>query len=219
MPIENICLRDDVEIPWIISRCVEEVERRGMDEVGIYRLSGSITVISQLRKKFDLKPLNCAMHDVDINCITGLLKSFLRQLPVALFTDKLHQDFIAAFHSLFVKDAKTEMDAAVEAENDRTRVLLTLFSSLPKLNQTIILYLLKHLVRVSNNEGQNKMSLNNLATVFGPSLMWPALLKSTTTADLPTYVGNGTIDVLAQSGVLYFFLRRLKCCLPVKLPE
>lgn len=33
--------------------CVEEVERRGMDEVGIYRVSGGALDISTLKAAFD----------------------------------------------------------------------------------------------------------------------------------------------------------------------
>lgn len=33
--------------------CVEEVERRGMDEVGIYRVSGRAIDISTLKAAFD----------------------------------------------------------------------------------------------------------------------------------------------------------------------
>ena len=217
MAIEDICRREGVDIPSIISRCVEEVEHRGMEEVGIYRLSGSLTDINKLRRKFDMKPSSCALYDVDINCITGLLKSFLRQLPISLFTEKLYHDFIKAFYSL----SSGSIDTSAEANNlveVGTRSLIYLFSSLPKLNQTILVYLLEHLVRVSNKEAINKMTLHNLATVFGPTVVRPAITNSSGT-DLKNFISCGSKDVISQSGIMYFFLLRLKRQLPIMLPQ
>ena len=34
------------------------------------------------------------LKDVDINSVSGLLKSYLRQLPEALFTDRLYPRFL-----------------------------------------------------------------------------------------------------------------------------
>lgn len=50
------------------------------------------------------------------------------------------------------------------------------------------------------------MSLQNIATVFGPTMIRPAPSNvGTSPADQFT---AGTIDVMAQAGILYFFLRR-----------
>lgn len=40
-------------VPHVLRCCVEEVERRGMDEVGIYRVSGGALDISRLKAAFD----------------------------------------------------------------------------------------------------------------------------------------------------------------------
>lgn len=40
-------------VPHVVRCCVEEVERRGMDEVGIYRVSGGALDISTLKAAFD----------------------------------------------------------------------------------------------------------------------------------------------------------------------
>ncbi len=41
-------------IPVVVEQCIEEVERRGMTEVGIYRLSGSSTAIQELRHQYNI---------------------------------------------------------------------------------------------------------------------------------------------------------------------
>lgn len=40
-------------MPLIVKQCVEEIERRGMEEVGIYRVSGVATDIQALKAAFD----------------------------------------------------------------------------------------------------------------------------------------------------------------------
>lgn len=45
--------REERSIPFLITSCVREVERRGMQEVGIYRVSGSSSDLSKLKKSFE----------------------------------------------------------------------------------------------------------------------------------------------------------------------
>ncbi|RXM91360.1 Breakpoint cluster region protein [Acipenser ruthenus] len=52
--------------------------------------------------------------------------------------------------------------------------MLNLLLSLPEPNLVTFLFLLDHLKRVAENEIINKMSLHNLATVFGPTLLRPS---------------------------------------------
>lgn len=40
-------------MPYIVRQCVEEVEKRGIEEVGIYRISGVATDIQALKAVFD----------------------------------------------------------------------------------------------------------------------------------------------------------------------
>lgn len=55
-PFCMVCVlarRERSKIPLIVRQCVEEIERRGMDEVGIYRVSGVATDIQALKAAFD----------------------------------------------------------------------------------------------------------------------------------------------------------------------
>lgn len=40
-------------MPYIVRQCLEEIERRGLEEVGIYRVSGGATDIQALKTAFD----------------------------------------------------------------------------------------------------------------------------------------------------------------------
>lgn len=73
------------------------------------------------------------IKEVDIHSVTGLLKLYLRELPEALFTNKLYPNFFSAYVSKEIEYKKS--------------TLLALFSELPMVNQSIIAYLLEHLVK------------------------------------------------------------------------
>ncbi|XP_069985715.1 active breakpoint cluster region-related protein isoform X8 [Penaeus vannamei] len=192
--IANVCKREKRSVPFIVTRCVREVERRGMQEVGIYRVSGLASDITKLKKSFESNPYEAEqlVKEVDIHSVTGLLKLFLRELPEALFTDELYPRFFEAY-------------SAADPEYRKTTIL-KLFSSLPQLNQSIIAYLLEHLVKVHQMEHQNKMSLHNLATVFGPTLIRPGAKAGNPSP--AEQLAAGTVDVMAQAGILHFFLTR-----------
>lgn len=40
-------------VPLIVTTCVQEVERRGINDVGIYRISGLSAEIQKMRKAFE----------------------------------------------------------------------------------------------------------------------------------------------------------------------
>jgi hypothetical protein len=66
--------------------------------------------------------------------------------------------------------------------------------------------------RVNQHEAQNKMSLHNLATVFGPTLLRPGCPgsgKSESGSRQQRFdpLAAGTVDVMAQAGILYYFLQ------------
>lgn len=61
--------------------------------------------------------------------------------------------------------------------------------------------------RIYKHENENKMSLHNLATVFGPTLLRPGgKVDNTKQKDL---LATGTVDVMAQAGILYCYLQDL----------
>lgn len=71
------------------------------------------------------------------------------------------------------------------------------------------------LFSVNKHESHNKMSLHNIATVFGPTLLRPgAKNEANGSTDL---LAAGTVDVMAQAGILYFFLTRRASGEPMQL--
>ena len=102
----------------------------------------------------------------NVHVAANLLKLFFRELPEPLFTSKLYKEFLNAIQM-------NDMD------NQRVMLLKT-FELLDADNRKILLYLFDHLIRVSQYSNTNMMHLDNLAVVFGPTLMRPSKLSLTT---------------------------------------
>lgn len=86
-------------IPFVIKRCVEEVEARGMLQEGIYRVSGFADEIDSLKMALDRHGEKTNMSEAaysNVNVIAGTLKLYLRLLPVPLITFQAYPAFIAS---------------------------------------------------------------------------------------------------------------------------
>ncbi|KAI0308828.1 GTPase activating protein [Amylostereum chailletii] len=152
--------RDNVEVPPIMVKLCEAIEKYGMYSVGVYRVSGTMSKIAKLKERLD-KDLDAVNLDTDewstdITNVTSVMKAWLRELPEPLLTNDLHQGFL---------------DAA-SIENDRLRHirLHERVNELPDPNYATLKYFMGHLNRITQFEAQNSMSISNLAIVFGPTL-------------------------------------------------
>ncbi|XP_071338087.1 breakpoint cluster region protein isoform X1 [Trachinotus anak] len=195
--INVVTKRERSKVPLIVRQCVEEIERRGMEEVGIYRVSGVATDIQALKAAFDSnnKDVSVMMREMDVNAIAGTLKLYFRELPEPLFTDELYPNFAGGI--------------ALSDSVAKESCMLNLLLSLPEPNLVTFIFLLDHLKRVAENESFNKMSLHNLATVFGPTLLRPSEKDSKiSNSSQPISMNDSwSLEVMAQVQVLLYFLQ------------
>ncbi|KAK0135200.1 Active breakpoint cluster region-related protein [Merluccius polli] len=193
--INVVTKRERSKVPYIVRQCIEEVEKRGIDEVGIYRISGVATDIQALKAAFDTntKDILVMLSDMDINAIAGTLKLYFRELPEPLLTDRLHRAFMEGI--------------ALSDPAAKENCMMHLLRSLPDPNLITFLSLLEHLKRVAEKEPINKMSLHNLATVFGPTLLRPSELESTKVQGVTTPSDIWSHNVMAQVQVLLYYLQ------------
>ncbi|XP_051964449.1 breakpoint cluster region protein-like [Xyrauchen texanus] len=196
--IGAVTKREHSKVPLIVRQCVEEIERRGMEEVGIYRVSGVATDIQALKAAFDAnnKDVSVMMSEMDVNAIAGTLKLYFRELPEPLFTDELYANFSEGI--------------ALSDSVAKESCMLNLLLSLPEPNLLTFLFLLDHLKRVAENEIVNKMSFHNLATVFGPTLLRPSEKDSKIPANPTQPISmsdSWSLEVMSQVQVLLYFLQ------------
>lgn len=89
--------------PFVVDLLVGEVERRGMTVEGIYRACGSADEIDALRERFETlwEQADGSLRSVeDVHVVTGLLKLYLRLLPLPLITFDAYPTFIEAISKL-----------------------------------------------------------------------------------------------------------------------
>ncbi|XP_072231823.1 active breakpoint cluster region-related protein isoform X1 [Leuresthes tenuis] len=193
--INVVTKRERSKVPYIVRQCIEEVEKRGIDEVGIYRISGVATDIQALKLAFDTntKDILVMLSDMDINAIAGTLKLYFRELPEPLLTDRLYPAFMEGI--------------ALSDPAAKENCMMHLLRSLPDPNLMTFLTLLEHLKRVAEKEPINKMSLHNLATVFGPTLLRPSEAECAKAQHITSASDIWSHDVMAQVQVLLYYLQ------------
>uniref|UniRef100_A0A8B9CGM7 Rho GTPase activating protein 27 n=1 Tax=Anser brachyrhynchus TaxID=132585 RepID=A0A8B9CGM7_9AVES len=160
--LQVLCERERGTVPRFVQQCIQTVERRGLDIDGLYRVSGNLATIQKLRYKVD--------HDEhldlddgrweDIHVITGALKLFFRELPEPLVPFGHFDKFIAAIK--------------MQEPARRGRCIRDLVYSLPPANHDTMMLLFRHLCRVIEYKEENRMSVQSVAIVFGPTLLRPA---------------------------------------------
>ncbi|MGH0155398.1 UNVERIFIED_CONTAM: hypothetical protein FKN15_059162 [Acipenser sinensis] len=159
--------RDSPEgIPFIIKKCISEIEKRALKMKGIYRVNGVKTRVEKLCQAFengkDLVELSQASpHD-----ISNVLKLYLRQESLQGVGGP---DGEAAKGPELV-DLGPDTDKEVLASVHK---LCELLKQLPAPNIATLQYITRHLRKISEVEVDNKMSSSNLGIVFGPTLMRP----------------------------------------------
>ncbi|KJE88353.1 hypothetical protein CAOG_00016 [Capsaspora owczarzaki ATCC 30864] len=146
--------RSGQPVPLVVLKCIADIERRGMDLVGIYRIAGQKSRIEELCERFEIERENIDVsQQPDEHVVAGVLKLFLRQLADPLIP--------FAAYSKFISVSETASTPAIKA----------LVRSLPDAHYNTLRELMRHLHKVSRNCHVNMMRTDNLGIVFGPTLV------------------------------------------------
>ncbi|KAF3768016.1 hypothetical protein M406DRAFT_275774 [Cryphonectria parasitica EP155] len=146
------------QIPSVVTRCIEEVELRGMDSEGIYRKSGGNSQVKMIQEGFEkMEDFDISDPSIDIASVTSVLKQYFRKLPTPLLTFDVY-------------DRILESNGCVDAD-ERCSHLRKTVNMLPQKHRDCLEFLMFHLARVAQREPENLMSPKNLAVVFAPSIM------------------------------------------------
>jgi len=147
-------------IPALIVHCAQQVEARGLNEQGIYRVPGSDSMVRDLTEKFERgKGVPNLSRIDDIHVVCSCLKQFLRKLREPVTTYGLWGSFVRA----------AEIFKTGDVEHAVTMVHHTI-AQLPQPNRDTLSFLILHLMRVSQSPA-TKMPVHNLAKVFGPTIV------------------------------------------------
>ncbi|XP_074858311.1 rho GTPase-activating protein SYDE2 isoform X2 [Carettochelys insculpta] len=157
-------------VPLLMQKCIMEIEKRGCQVVGLYRLCGSAAVKKELREAFERDSkavILCENQYPDINVITGVLKDYLRELPSPLITKELYEAVLDAM----VKNPLKITASGCENDPSDSEHTVALLDCLPDVEKATLRMLLDHLKLVASYHEVNKMTCQNLAVCFGPVLL------------------------------------------------
>mmetsp|Transcript_52397 Transcript_52397/g.131695 ORF Transcript_52397/g.131695 Transcript_52397/m.131695 type:complete len:797 (+) Transcript_52397:19-2409(+) len=159
--IEKVVFRKGSKslVPGIVTRCLNYFERNGVGYEGLFRISPSNNSLDSLKESLD-SGSDTEFDGQDPHLVAGLLKQYLRELPEPLVPFTLFAPLVELFE-------RKEADRVV-LDN-----LRRLFSMVSPPCQATLKRLLAFIKDVSLRSDQNKMSLPNLATCFGPTLLRP----------------------------------------------
>ncbi|KAH9935113.1 uncharacterized protein BXZ73DRAFT_89498 [Epithele typhae] len=122
-------------VPIFLGRLIAEVERRGLTEVGIYRIAGAHSEVNSLRDALNRGEWPIS-EITDIHAVCDLIKSWFRVLPGGLFPADTYGQILAAaggdtvdlearvtsvrdmFHSIFEEEGEHEMEHDGEYDED-----------------------------------------------------------------------------------------------------
>ncbi|ESO90101.1 hypothetical protein LOTGIDRAFT_218141 [Lottia gigantea] len=149
-------------VPVIVEKCVKEIESRGFESEGLYRIAGFHDDVEAVRMAFDKDGENADIGPSkyeDINTITSALKLYFRLLPIPLITFDVYKLLIDVIKN---EDQLSQLKLIKEA-----------ISRLPPAHYQTLKYLGAHLLRVKDHCKKTLMSVENLSIVFAPTLMRP----------------------------------------------
>nr|XP_034975221.1 rho GTPase-activating protein 45 isoform X5 [Zootoca vivipara] len=177
-------------VPFIVKKCICEIERRAMKTKGIYRVNGVKTRVEKLCQAFENGKELVELSQAYPHDISNVLKLYLRQLPEPIMPFRMYNSLMGlAKESLQggsegrpgksiaeLVDRGPETEKVVMALVTKLRDLLR---ELPSENLSTLKYILLHLRRIVEVEQENKMTPGNLGIVFGPTLMRPRPTEAT----------------------------------------
>uniref|UniRef100_A0A3P9P7C3 Rho-GAP domain-containing protein n=1 Tax=Poecilia reticulata TaxID=8081 RepID=A0A3P9P7C3_POERE len=165
--------RETSIVPKFVEKCIKTVERREYSWLEVVPLTLWFCVPAE--EHLDLEDGQWE----EIHVITGALKLFFRELPEPLFPFCCFDKFIAAIRYQRVSYTKD------------------LVRSLPLPNYETMKLLFKHLRRVIDHKDSNRMSVQSVAIVFGPTLLRPQIESA-----------NMTVHMVFQSQIVELMLNK-----------
>uniref|UniRef100_A0A8C3HFU1 Rho GTPase activating protein 22 n=1 Tax=Chrysemys picta bellii TaxID=8478 RepID=A0A8C3HFU1_CHRPI len=136
-------------------------------------------------------PLSSCCSNTDVHTVASLLKLYLRELPEPVIPFAKYEDFLSC-GQLLSKD-----------KGEGTRELAKQVKTLPQANYNLLKYICKFLDEVQSHSSVNKMSVQNLATVFGPNILRPKMEDPVTIMEGTSLVQHLMTVLISEHGQIF----------------
>jgi len=156
-PLEEVVRRPDnlnQLVPLLVTNAISYLNAKALHIEGIFRLSGSNAQIKELKRSFDAGEEVDLEEVEDPHVVSGILKLFLRELPVPLFPYDVYPLIIENQH-----------------KTNKAEHACTIIASLPDCNRATIKALFSFLALIVQNSQVNRMTVQNISIVMGPNLI------------------------------------------------
>lgn len=147
------------DIPVIVEKCINYIYAHGSMTEGIYRRAGSGSLVSEILTKFGKDAFAVQLtNDLCTEYEVGTaLKRFFRDLPEPLLGSNQRQ---------YLYEVSKHLDV-----DEKVRMYKAALDQLPSISYKTTRKLLGHLHFISSQSAKNLMSVENLASIWGPTLM------------------------------------------------
>jgi len=182
--LQLLARSEQSEVPQFVKKCISIIESKPdyLSTDGVYRQSGNLSVVQRLRLQIDQGNLGVLDNVDDVHVLTGALKLFFRELKEPLIPWDAVEKLLNAVN--------------LPGKKGKVRGLRDVIIKLPAPNHITLIFLLKHLEKVTSYKDVNRMAVANLAIVFGPTLMWPPAHLTTTNMALNMMQQNMIVEAL-----------------------
>ncbi|KAJ8326272.1 Protein fam13b [Batrachochytrium dendrobatidis] len=143
-------------VPIILQQCIQCLDtEEGLSTQGLFRTAASSKDVKEVRKNLEhnLNIWAATKPEMDLNLIvSSIMKQWMRELTDRIIPREFFYDFSVA--------------------GDSIEQLKKVVSKLPTIHQSTLVYLCRFLVRLSSKSDVNKMTISNIAIVFGPTIFY-----------------------------------------------
>ncbi|WFC97465.1 hypothetical protein MYAM1_000179 [Malassezia yamatoensis] len=195
----------DTQLPRLVSRCIQSLEKWGLDEEGIYRISGRSSHSLRLRAFWDnpaadLNIAEISPADLDVHSVCSVLKMYLRELPERLIPVEIAGELDRIVAECYASDRLSSEPSSVSSNptpssdnelrpaeacvwDERAADLLVthvapLMHRIPSAQWFLLRELAEHLgvLIEPSTVVRTKMPLSNLTLVLAPTLQVSGLV-------------------------------------------
>uniref|UniRef100_A0A5S6Q800 Rho-GAP domain-containing protein n=1 Tax=Trichuris muris TaxID=70415 RepID=A0A5S6Q800_TRIMR len=164
IPLPTLVERESsgYEVPILVIRLIQEIERRGLDSIGLYVLCGSVEKKLCLVSEIETNPLSAdlgAEAVPDINVLTSVFKDWLCALPEPLISSCTYQTLVDAWRVCIPEDKEGNI-----------RLIFGVLDCLPNINKCTLIAVMDHLKCVLSQAPYNGLTAAKLCRIFAPLL-------------------------------------------------
>lgn len=193
-----------LSLPPIISECCDFLEKKGFDDEGIFRVTGSFRDINILKAEYSKGNSQLDLTEVSSHSVAGVLTHFFNESEEPIFPYEIYESCIECM----------ELDNGSMQQEGIKQLLF----SLPTGNFLIIKRFVHVLRECANLCEVNKMTVQNLAIALSPTMLRP---KEETIETLISH-GETTTQLIAriiEDYAVYFEEGPPPLAMPDTIPE